>query len=198
MGDIEASSLLAGFPIEIGWVDENGQGESHLIRPADEWLSEGNTAWSPASERVHGISLPTLLAQGVSHATVANRAAQVLAPRHVTACSGAPATDGRWLHKLLKAGGQRRPVRLVDVNRLYGLACRPLQDLLPLADGPAWDRADERIRNLAREIVARAEEEEALRQRVHHRALPDAETLWRTWQSIREQVALRLAEEAQR
>jgi hypothetical protein len=33
--DFEASSLRKnGFPIEIGWVFENGAAESHLIRPA--------------------------------------------------------------------------------------------------------------------------------------------------------------------
>jgi len=39
--DSEASGLLPGsFPIEIAWVDESGQGESHLIRPAIGWLDE--------------------------------------------------------------------------------------------------------------------------------------------------------------
>ena len=48
--DIEASSLLPGsFPIEIGWIYEDGSGESHLIRPAPAWLdpAHGNPAWSP-------------------------------------------------------------------------------------------------------------------------------------------------------
>jgi len=85
--------------------------------------------------------------------------------------------------------------RLLDVQRVYGWGCRPLLELLPLGDGPGRDRAEERVRNMVDEIVAGAEQEEALRPRVQHRALPDAESLWRTWRSIRERVAQRLVEE---
>lgn len=36
--DSEASSLdRKGFPIEVAWVFENGDEESHLIRPAEGW-----------------------------------------------------------------------------------------------------------------------------------------------------------------
>jgi len=48
---------------------------------------------------------------------------------------------------------------------------------------------------MAREIVASAEEAELLRPRAHHRALPDAESLWRTWRAIKDEIARRLAEQ---
>jgi hypothetical protein len=48
---------------------------------------------------------------------------------------------------------------------------------------------------MAREIVAIAEEAEHLRPRVQHRALPDAESRWRIWRTIKDKVARRLAEE---
>jgi hypothetical protein len=194
--DFEASSLEKGsFPIEIAWVDQNGHGETYLIRPAEGWLTPGNPEWSAASERIHGISLTSLLDGGGACDRIAKRAAEALGSIQVIACSDAPAFDGHWLEMLLVAGGQRRQVRLLDVQQIYGWACRPLLELLPLGDGPGRDRAEERVRNLAREIIAQAEEEEAMQPRVHHRALPDAESLWRTWQSVREKVALHLAEE---
>jgi hypothetical protein len=69
--NLEASSLGRGsFPIEVAWVNEDGQGESYLIRPAEGWLTPaaGNPAWSPQSERTHGIALAALLEHGVPHA----------------------------------------------------------------------------------------------------------------------------------
>ena len=198
--DFEASSLQRGFPIEVAWVDQDGQGESYLIRPADAWLNppDGMCEWSPASERVHGISQATLLGEGVPHGRVAARAAEALSPSHVMACSDAPGFDGHWLGMLLGAAGIRRTVRLVDVHHLYGLACRPLADFLPAGDGPVREQSEERLRNTIREIVTRAEEVEHLRPRVQHRALADAEALWRTWRAIRDEVSRRVAQEASR
>jgi hypothetical protein len=60
---------------------------------------------------------------------------------------------------------------------------------------PLRARAEERVRSMAREIVAIAEEAEHLRPRVQHRALPDAESRWRIWRTIKDKVARRLAEE---
>jgi hypothetical protein len=194
--DFEASSLgKSGFPIEIAWIDQSGKGESHLIRPANEWLTPGNPEWSKASERIHGISLATLMTEGVPCEQVAKRAAGIIGSAQVFACSDAPSFDGRWLEMLLAAGSQPRSVRLLDVRRVYGWACRPLLDLLPLGDGPVRERAEERLREMVNDIVTSAEDEEALRPRVHHRALSDAESLWKTWRSIRERVARRLTEE---
>ena len=195
--DLEASSLAPdGYPIEVAWVDQDGKGETHLIRPADEWLraDTGNPGWCPESERIHGISLATLMVEGDPVREVAARAA-ILSATYVMACSDAPERDGAWLNQLFRAAGLRRSVRLVDVRKLYGLACRPLRDGLPLGDGPARERAEQRVRNLALEIVGRAEEVEQLRSRTRHRALPDAEALWRTWSAVRDEVARHLQAE---
>jgi hypothetical protein len=194
--DFEASSLHRGsFPIEVAWVDENGQGESYLIRPADTWLNppSGMPDWHPASEGLHGISMSTLIQQGVPHDQVARRAVAALAPSHVLACSDAPAFDGQWLRMLLATAGIPRKVQLVDVNHLYGLACRRLLDLVQ-GDERQRARGEQRVRNLAREIVERAQEAEGLRQRVNHRALPDAESLWRTWRSVQDAVSRQMNE----
>jgi hypothetical protein len=195
--DLEASSLLpCSFPIEVAWVDQDGHGESYLVRPPPAWL-EVEVAWSADSERVHGISLATLMAEGVPVERVATRMAEALAPAHVMACSDAPNFDGAWISSLLEAGGVRASVQLVHVRRLYALACRPLRDLLPLHDGVERESAELRIENLALEIIARAGQAEALRPRTHHRALPDAESLWRTWRAIRDEVSRRRAEESE-
>ena len=195
--DFEASSLLPGsFPIEVAWVLEDGSGESHLIRPADGWLdpARGNPGWSPQSERVHGISLSTLAEDGKPAEKVAAMAQAVLSSPQVLACSDAPSHDAYWLQRLYEAGGIRRDATLVDVRRVYGMLCRPLLDLLPAVDDPDHWRVDQRVRNLSAEIVARAEEAEHVRQRVRHRALLDAQALWRTHVAIREEVARHLRE----
>lgn len=194
--DCEASSLLPGsFPIEVAWVDEHGSGESHLIRPEPTWL-EMPEAWSLQSEAVHGIALATLLSDGVPAGRVAARAVDVLCPPDVVACSDAPAFDGFWLGILLELV-ELPPgcgVRMIDVRHLCGLACRRLMEMVPPSAGHERSRSEQRARNLGMEIVARAEEAERFRSRVRHRALPDAEGLWRTWRAVEDEVARVLRE----
>ena len=195
--DFEASSLLPGsFPIEVAWVLADGTGESHLIKPTDGWLdpARGNPGWSAESERVHGIPLSTLMEQGNPAEEVAARAEAVLSSIQGLACSDGPSHDAYWLQRLYEAGGIRHDASLVDVRRVYGMLCRPLLDLLPPVDDPDRWRVEQRVRNLSAEIVARAEEAEHVRQRVRHRALPDAQALWRTHVAIRQEVARHLRE----
>ena len=64
-----------------------------------------------------------------------------------------------------------------------------MRDMLPLGDGSGLEIAESRIRAAAAEIIARAEEAEARRPRVCHRALPDAESLQRTWRTVQAAVA---------
>lgn len=195
--DFEASSLMPGsFPIEIAWVDQNGQGEGTLIRPAPAWLTPdaGVPEWSAASERIHGISLSTLADQGAPVERVAARAVQVLAPVNAMVFSDSPAFDGHWLERLLEAANIRQRLPVLHVHQLYGMACRPLLTLMLPEDGRLRQRATERIGTTAKEIVAAAEDAERSRPRVRHRALPDAEGLWRTWRAIQDEVARQIAE----
>lgn len=59
--DYEASGLERGsYPIQIGWCNENGVGESHYIIPKDEWIY-----WDfYAQQAIHGISRNTLFTKG--------------------------------------------------------------------------------------------------------------------------------------
>jgi hypothetical protein len=63
--DVEASGF-DGFPIKVGWCDQDGNSESHLIRPAWNW-----TDWDTRAVRQHGISRDLLKAQGEPHEVVA-------------------------------------------------------------------------------------------------------------------------------
>ena len=57
--DFEASSLeKGGFPVEVGWVLQDGAEEAHLIRPAPDW-----TVWSEEAEAIHRLSRARLEAE---------------------------------------------------------------------------------------------------------------------------------------
>lgn len=100
--DFEASSLAdRSYPIEVGWVFEDGASEAHLIRPAPEW-----TDWSLAAQAIHGIERAELVANGDRHTEVAQRMVEVLTG-HVL-CTSAPSWDGKWLSALLRAAGLPR------------------------------------------------------------------------------------------
>ena len=181
--DCEASSLFPGsFPVEVAWTDQDGRSESYLIRPADEWLDEArdHPNWSQESERVHGISLTTLLAEGLPHRQVALRVEEVLTRAGLMVCSDAPSYDGMWLDRLFSAADLRSFVRLVGVHELYRLTCREPLEALPPGDRASDEAARERVIARAREIIAEAEKAEASRSQVRHRARPDAEGLWWT------------------
>jgi hypothetical protein len=196
--DFEASSLANdSFPIEIALVDENGQGEHYLIRPAPEWLdADGHPlAWGADSERIHSISFAALLADGVAHDRVAKRVAHVLGRGNAQVYSDGSESDGCWMRRLLGAADILLPVSVLDIQTLYGSACGPLLTLIPPEGTDNRWRAEQRIRNLAREVVAAAEEAEHICSRVQHRALPDAESLWRTWRAIRDEIARRILRE---
>ena len=85
--DIEASGLSSrSFPIEVGWVREDGSGESYLIRPEPSWLD-----WNMRAEVLHGISRARLMKEGVTAEIVARRVCQALTGHEV--CSDNPAYD---------------------------------------------------------------------------------------------------------
>jgi hypothetical protein len=101
--DFEASRILDGFPIEVGWayVDHDAMAvvaQGHLIRPAPEW--EIAERWDDTAQALHGISHRTLVEHGVRSERVAARMNAVLAGRSLF--SDSP-VDEHWLSLLFEA-----------------------------------------------------------------------------------------------
>lgn len=153
--DFEASSLNKhSYPIEIGWVFEDGSGEGYLIRPAPSW-----TEWDDTAEAIHGISRAQLAEEGVAHDVVCARLIEVFAGNVVYA--SAPSWDGHWLSMLLRAAGQpRHLLRLKDSEEAFAEAA-----------GPGSER------------IAQAREQAALLP-VAHRAVDDARREWSIWKAL--------------
>ena len=168
--DFEASSLSDdGYPIEVGWVFEDGRAESHLIKPAAQWVD-----WDPSAEALHGISRATLEADGVPHDVVAHRLLDTLSD-HVVYAS-APSWDGKWLSVLFRAAGiPRHAMRLKDSGEAYAEAA---VEVLSATVPPA------KVNTLAAEIVGRALAT-AGGGPVKHRALADAEQERKIWLEVR-------------
>lgn len=157
--DFEASSLSKlSFPIEVGWVFEDGRSESHLIRPAGTWAD-----WDPASEAIHRIDRRRLELEGIAHDVVAARMIAALTGHELLA--GAPSWDGKWLSVLLRAAGlPRHSLRLTGTGEAVRKAIRAI--LGPGASGPELEA-------LVDDLVARSNIHSAGHVPAH-RALPDA------------------------
>ena len=167
--DFEASSLRKqSYPIEIGWVGEDGAGESHLIRPAPAW-----TDWDERAAVIHGISRETLLSEGEPHERVCGKLID-LAEGNILLAS-APSWDGHWLSMLLRAAGHpRHLIRLQDTEVAFRAA----------AQKRLGTRANETLlQGLMDAAQARAD---ALP--VAHRALADARREWSVWRDILERA----------
>jgi len=181
--DFEASSLDSGsFPVEVAWVNEIGQGESHLIRPEPTW-----TNWSAQSEEIHGISRTLLLQQGKPADWVAHRALIVL--RGATLVSDNPAFDVYWLSMLFKVIWDKTEIEMVDLQSVIGQVLQRLSVLNEAeVDSSEWHRRAAQLSDEGRVLAASIIEAETRRQRTKHRALQDAEYLWRCWQAVQHGV----------
>ncbi len=159
--DFEASSLnKQSYPIEVGWVLEDGTGEGLLIRPAPNW-----TDWDEAAQAIHGISREQLDRDGVAHDVVCAQLVNLFAGNLVYA--SAPSWDGHWLSMLLRAAGQpRHLLRLKDSEEAFAEAAR-------LHAGP--ELAAERIAQARRRADAMP---------VAHRAVEDARREWSIWRQL--------------
>ena len=163
--DFEASSLSEeSYPIEVGWVFEDGREMTYLIRPAPPWLD-----WDAAAEAMHGISRARLLAEGVPHEDVCDRLVAMFEGNVVYASS--PSWDGKWLSMLLRAAGRpRHLLRLRDSEEAFMEAARAR--LGAEAGEPALAA-----------IVARARAA-VNAQPATHRALADARREWAIWRDV--------------
>lgn len=117
--DFEASSLSKqSYPIEVGWLFEDGREADYLITPAPDW-----TDWDSGAEAMHGISRKRLLAEGTPHNEVCDRLVEMFEGNIVYASS--PSWDGKWLSMLLRAAGRPRHfLRLRDSEEAFVEAAR--------------------------------------------------------------------------
>jgi hypothetical protein len=173
--DFEASSLgKTSYPIEAGWVFEDGRSENMLIRPPPEW-----TDWDPRSEAIHGISRARLLAEGMPVEAAAHRLLSELGDHLVYA--SAPSWDGKWLSQLLRGAGlPRHALRLKHTEEARAETAREI--LAAVLPAEAVDAA------VARVLARAAEKGRAAF--VSHRAVEDAERERQVWLEV-----ARLAEE---
>jgi DNA polymerase III epsilon subunit-like protein len=103
--DCEAS-CIGGLPIEIGWAYVEPQSgliksEGYLIKPPAHW--DMKPVWDPDAQKLHGISLDQLAAQGHPPADIAIRMNERLAGRSLV--SDRPADDERWLRIIFADAG---------------------------------------------------------------------------------------------
>lgn len=177
--DFEASSLRKnGFPIEVGWVFEDGASEGYLIRPAPAWSD-----WDAEAEAIHRISREWLQREGKPHDEVAGRMVEALAGHDLYA--SAPSWDGKWLSLLLRAAAlPRHALRLRDTEVAQAESAAAVLDGL-LTPGEAA--------GAVREIIATVREE-AERTAPRHRAVDDAAEELRRWREVVRRAEAKAAE----
>ncbi len=153
--DFEASSLSDdSYPIEVGWVFEDGTGGSRLIAPLPAW-----TDWDARAESIHKIRREQLVAEGETPRAVAAHLIEIFAGHKLYA--SAPSWDGKWLSVLLRGGGfARHALRLADTEEAF-------VDAAFAVLGPAHEGAVLEIVHEAREAAKGGP--------VAHRAQADAE-----------------------
>jgi hypothetical protein len=165
--DFEASSLSKdSYPIEVGWVFEDGSGEATLIRPVPAW-----SEWDSAAEAIHHISRETLYRDGQPVDAICARLIGL--SQTLTLLASAPSWDGHWLSMLLRGAGRpRHLIRLQDTEIAFAAAARAQ------LGARATDTAVAKLIADARAVVDA--------QPPGHRALSDARREWRIWTTIRE------------
>lgn len=126
--DIEASGFgRHGYPIEVGFVRDDGQSWCTLIQPQPGW-----THWDPQAAGLHGITREALLQHGRTADVVCRKLNEDLAGRTVY-CDGW-AHDYPWLARLYDAADMHPSFRLESV--------------LCLLDDPARSRLDAVLQDL--------------------------------------------------
>lgn len=176
--DFEASSLAKrSYPIEVGWVFEDGASAEYLIRPAPEW-----TDWDDEAARIHGIARVEL-AEATPHEEVARAMVDRLGAHDIFA--SAPSWDGKWLSALLRAAGYpRHALRLRDSDDAMRVVAEQI-----LAPRLPPEKLQEEVANLLALAEVRA-----VRTPPAHRALADARAERDRWCLVRDAALGRAAE----
>lgn len=92
--DIEASGFGRGsYPIEVGYILENGDTYCSLIRPMEDW-----SHWDVEAENLHGITRDALFKHGRAALDIARQLNEAL--KGMTLYSDAWGQDNSWLQRL--------------------------------------------------------------------------------------------------
>ena len=114
--DLEASGLgVSSWPIEVGWCGVEGEATSLLIKPREEWVAQH---WDDEAERLHGLSIAELQANGEEPKLVCAALNAALKGKRVF-CD-APDWDGFWLYRLFGACNVRQEFSLLAFSSLIG------------------------------------------------------------------------------
>lgn len=110
--DVEASGIGRGsYPVEVGYVLEDGDSQCMLVRPAPDW-----NHWNPAAERLHHIRRTDLLEYGLPTSVVADALNHHLGGR--TLYTDAWGHDYSWLARLYDDAGRAPSFRLESLQAL--------------------------------------------------------------------------------
>ena len=171
------------FPIEIAWVHESGQSETHLIRPPEQWRLHFRAArWKAAAAGGPSVTLDALIAAGEDLEIVAARLRSALRhpDRQVVA-------DGEVMKKRLDCLLFQASHEEIAVDRItvaYLDACHPLLSTLPPYRSPDYQSVQDSVGKTCADIVARARRAESARPADAEGALGHALSLWRIWRDI--------------
>ena len=114
--DVEASGFGRGsYPIEVGFIDPDGQTQARLIHPLPDWQH-----WSEDAEAIHGLSRADLLAQGQPVKTVALWLNSQLQGQ--TVYSDSWGFDSSWLALLFDRAGMHQRFKVDALARLLNEA----------------------------------------------------------------------------
>lgn len=126
--DVEASGLGRGsYPVEVGYVLEDGDSQCMLVRPEPDW-----NHWSPAAEGLHHIRRADLLEHGLPTAVVVDELNRSLVGR--TLYTDAWGHDYSWLAMLYDAA-----------RRAPGFRLESLQALLTDGEVERWRTVKEQV-----------------------------------------------------
>jgi hypothetical protein len=137
--DVEASGFGRGsYPVEVGYVLEDGDSQCMLVRPEPGW-----DHWSAAAEQLHRIRRADLLEYGLPTVVVADELNHQLCGR--TLYSDAWGHDYSWLARLYEAAGRAPTFRLESLQALLtesDIACwRALKEQVAIVLGLPRHRA---------------------------------------------------------
>lgn len=108
--DIEASGFgVDGYPIEIGFIDENAETWCSLIKPENHWHH-----WDVSAEKVHKIPRSILVSRGRSVREIAMTLNEML--KNKTVYSDGWAHDYVWMAKLFESANITPRFKLEDLR----------------------------------------------------------------------------------